>query len=551
MFPTISEALDGSRVSVGIEFFNKWATPLGLTLLFLAGAAPLLAWRKTTVQRLYQQFLFPVGLMAVTIVVLLIFFPQVTLRTPIFADSIKLPVSLVNFGLCAFVVGSILQEFWRGTAVRRKQTGGDPLSSLLGLTLSKRRKYGGYVVHLGVAVLFIGFGGKAYDRMVDRTIAVPAIDAGLDRDRPIAEREQWSAKYLAPDMTMRALPKDTPSSFVFKDYTFLYESLTDTSDDQKHAVTAQISVWHDGEKIATLYPAKWDYKKGSEATSEVSIKVRPDEDVYVVLTGYDLQTRMGNFRVFVNPLISWVWIGTVILSLGCLICLLPQSLVDRLGRPRGNDPRLGRAGAGPAEGAPGGPASAATLALVVFGGLLVAAPEARAQAEHVQAGMGMGDSNVSHASKARPQNRAEEAAMKELLCPCGCKRESIYICKCGPAADLRAWVQSLVNEQDDQGKPRFDLATKAGTDAAYDYAVAAFVGRYGEQSLATPKSSLTWLLPAVAVVGGLGLLLAAGRRIIARGQSATAAPVAAAAPAPAPTDARYSDKLDDELAETD
>ena len=136
MFPTISEALDGSRVSVGIEFFNKWMTPLGLVLLFLAGAAPLLAWRKTTAQRLIQQFLFPTILMAMTIGVLIVLgqtgvLPRVILLTPIFADSVKLPVSLVNFGLCAFVFGSILQELWRGAAVRRRQTGSDPFTSLL------------------------------------------------------------------------------------------------------------------------------------------------------------------------------------------------------------------------------------------------------------------------------------------------------------------------------------------------------------------------------------------------------------------------------------
>src|SRR6185312_948206 len=173
MFPTISEALDGSRVSVGPEFFNKWMTPFGLSLLFLAGAAPLLAWRKTTRERLWNQFMFPTGLMAATIVALLIAFPQTKETSSIFADQLELPISLVNFGLIAFCLGSIGQEFWRGMMVRRKQTGSDPMTSLIGLVLSKRRKYGGYIVHLGVAVLFFGFAGKAYDHMIDRTVDVP------------------------------------------------------------------------------------------------------------------------------------------------------------------------------------------------------------------------------------------------------------------------------------------------------------------------------------------------------------------------------------------
>src|SRR5689334_22150722 len=149
MLPTISEALDGSRMSVGIEYFNKIMTPLGLTLLFLCGAAPLLAWRKTTRERLYVQFLAPSIWMAVTILVFVVWFPETRLRTAIFSDSIELPVTLINFGLCAFVFGSIIQEYWRGVGVRRRQTGSDLYTSLVGLVLSKRRKYGGYIVHLG------------------------------------------------------------------------------------------------------------------------------------------------------------------------------------------------------------------------------------------------------------------------------------------------------------------------------------------------------------------------------------------------------------------
>jgi cytochrome c-type biogenesis protein CcmF len=541
MFPTISEALDGSRVSVGIEFFNKWMTPLGLVLLFLAGAAPLLAWRKTTAQRLIQQFLFPTILMAMTIGLLIVLgqtgvLPRVIMLTPIFADSVKLPVSLVNFGLCAFVFGSIVQELWRGAAVRRRQTGSDPFTSLLGLVLSKRRKYGGYIVHLGVAVMFVGFAGKAYDRMEDRTIEKPAIADALDRSRPADQREAWAKAYLASDMTVRELPPGTRSAFEFAGYTFLFEDLTETSDDLKTAVTSQVSIWEDGEHVGTVYPAKWSYRKGSEATSEVAIKVRAAEDVYVVLTGYDLESKLGNFRVFVNPLISWVWIGTLLLAFGTLICLIPQGLVDRLsGRPIKT--RLGRA------------ADLAVLALIVLGVLAGLASQAHAQAEHVRPGMGMGDTSVSYTSKARPQNPAEEAAMKELLCPCGCKRESIYICKCGPAADLRSWVQSLVNERDEQGQPRFDLATENGRDAAYDHALDAYVARFGEQTLATPKSSFSWILPSIAVVGGLGLLFVAGRRIIARGQTASKPELTVVQSTPA--DDKYADKLDDELAETD
>jgi len=541
MFPTISEAIDGSRVSVGIEFFNKWMTPLGLVLLFLAGAAPLLAWRRTTAERLYQQFMFPLGFMALTIVVLLIFFPGVTMKTAIFAKTIELPVSLVNFGLCAFVFASISQEFYRGTRVRKRQTGSDAVSSLIGLTLAKRRKYGGYLVHLGVAVCFIGFGGKAYDRMTDKTIKTPAIAAGMAKDKTPAERQQWAAQWMDSDVSsiragsMKKLPPNSPSAFQFGDYVFLYEDLVDSSDDHKNTVTAQVSIWKDGKSLGRVYPAKWDYRKGSEATTEVAIKVRAAEDVYVVLTGYELEGKLANFRVFINPLISWVWIGFLMLALGTLICLIPVDSFDRLTRAKQPKSRLGRA------------AEISVLVLVAVGILAGLASQAHAQAEHVKPGMGMGDTSVGWASMNRPNNDAEADAMKELLCPCGCKRENIYICKCQSAATLRGWVAELINERDAAGNPKFDLSTKAGREQAYAHAVDTYVAKYGTQTLSTPQSKASWLFPSLGVIGGLGLLFVVGRRFIGRGKSERAAAPAA----PPVADDVYADKLDDELAKTD
>ncbi|MDB4962897.1 MAG: cytochrome c assembly protein [Myxococcales bacterium] len=525
MFPTISEALDGTRVSVGIEFFNRWMTPLALILVFLCGAAPLLAWRRTTRERLWQQFAIPVGAMALTIVVLLIFFPQTKHGSYIFVQRFPLPVSLVNFSICAFVIASISQEFVRGMLVRRRQTGSDPFTSLVGLVISKRRKYGGYVVHLGVAVMFIGFGGKAYDRMVDRTIERPAIsDARVT---------------FGTDGTATNLPPNTPSAFGFGAYTFMYERIIHTSDDHKDSVTAQVSIWHEGENIGTVYPAKWDYHKGSdEATTEVAIRVRMNEDVYVVLTGYDLDSQMANFRVFINPLISWVWIGFLMLAFGTLICLIPQSVVDRMSsRPRAT--RIGRA-------------ADIGILIVVIGGLLAGlATQAHAQGagEHITAGGGMGNDGVGYAAMNRPDSTTSERATKEILCVCGCPRESIFDCKCKTASDLRAQVMAFINQTDADGKPKFDLKTETGRTQAYDAVLSDFVSQYGgEQVLATPRSKFSWLFPSLGVLGGLGLLFAVGRRWVHRGQETVAASAIAAK---APENDDYADKLDDELAKTD
>ena len=516
MFPTISEALDGSRVSVGPEFFNKWMTPLGLVLLLLAGAAPLLAWRKTTRERLWHQFTFPLSFSAATIVALVVAFPQTKHLSPIFADKIKLPVSLINFGIIAFVVGSIGQEYWRGMMVRRRQTGSDPVTSLIGLILSKRRKYGGYIVHIGMAMLFFGFAGKAYDRMIDRTIEKPAATAANGTN---------------------------PSSFQFGEYTFTYENFFHTSDDHKDAFTAQVGVYAEGERIATLYPAKWDYHKNdSQMTTEVAIKVRPTEDVYLVLTGYDMSNddhaggaTLANFRLYINPLILWVWVGFLVLAFGTLVCLIPQAVVDKLQwKPK---TQLGRA------------ADVGIVIAVVIGLVIGLASQARAAApspsgaEHVPAGMGMGQAGGGYAAQNRPSNDTAAKAMKELACVCGtCTRQSIFDCDCSTAANLRLKVSEML--------AAYDLSTDEGRQKGYDAVLDSFKREYGGVVLMTPKNQISWLLPTLAAVGGLGLLFVVGRRWISRG-AATAAAAAPAVGTPSAADDAAADKLDDELADTD
>jgi cytochrome c-type biogenesis protein CcmF len=532
MLPTMSEGLVGLRMAVGIEYHNKTMTPIGLTLLFLAGAAPLLAWRKTTRERLYGQFLWPSVAAAATIVVMWLVFPETTHRSAIFSDSLQLPVTLINFGLCAFTIASIVQEYWRGVGVRRRQTGSDALTSLLGLVLSKRRKYGGYIVHLGIAVLFFGFAGKAYERMLDRTIEKPAA--------MITDQDKSKAR------------------FVFGEFEFEYERLIHTSDDHKDAVTAEVTVFHHGQKIDMGYPAKWDYHKGEgQATTEVAISVRggafdflrgdaitkPElgevfgQDVYLVLTGYDLDSGLANLRVYLNPHILWVWVGFLILAFGTLVCLIPQTVVDWMSRPRAT--RLGRA------------ADLSIVVAVAFAAVLGIASQAHAApppAEHVQAGMGMGTDGIGFAAMNRPTNATETRAMNELLCICGCARESIFSCKCGSAAQLRRQVMDFLAKVDGQGKPVFNLTTEGGRDAAYEAVLDDFVKTYGgEQVLSTPRTKASWLFPSLAVLGGLGLLVVAGRRWVGRGAAAAAS--RAGALAAVSEDEAYADKLDDELAD--
>src|SRR6187431_1051308 len=139
MFPTLSEAIRGERLTVGPPFFNQWMLPVGLTMLLLTGIGPLLAWRKSTVVNLRDQFLIPVTFGLVTAIAVV-------------ALGVRVWASGICFALSAFVVGTVGQEFWRGARVRQRATGTDVFTALVGLVGRNKRRYGGYIVH--VAIVF-------------------------------------------------------------------------------------------------------------------------------------------------------------------------------------------------------------------------------------------------------------------------------------------------------------------------------------------------------------------------------------------------------------
>ena len=513
MLPTITEALFGERITIGAAFFNAWMTPLGLALLFLAGAAPLLAWRKTTRERLYQQFLWPTVTAVVTMVGLAVLLAPTRALTPVLDDAIKLPVPLLAFGLCAFTFASIVQEFVRGIAARSRQSGSDPFTSMFGLVLAKRRKYGGYIVHLGIVLLIFGFTGKTWNGMADRTIKAPA-------------------------SVLRAGGQGAEAAtFRFRGYTFVYEGLSQDSDDAKLATTAHVSLYDGSDKLELMHPARWQFRKGkmTEPTTEVAIHERIGEDVYLILTGYDADTQTANFRIFVNPLVNWVWFGFVVLAFGTFICLIPQAAVDAV---------LGKKGK----------FTEAALVLllagaVVGGGLRTAHAQGEAPAgdaagaqhqDEIVRGMGHNDDS-GWAHRYRPDSPTAASLMHELICMCGgCKRETLFDCKCGFAAQERKKVLDMLALQ--------DLTTDAGRTRARRAVLDAFIAEYGgEQVLAEPRASYTWMLPYLAVLGGLAALFVVGRGMIRKG----AAAAAVATPAKPAEDAHLAEKLDDELRDAD
>ncbi len=276
MFPTLSEVLTGERLTVGPPFFNKWMAPIGLILLFLTGVGPLLAWRKSTLNNLMHQFTWPLVLGLGTGLV-------------VYLAGVRVWSSGVCFALSGFVVGTLGQELVRGAQVRRRTSGADVFTALIGLVARSRRRYGGYVVHLGVVLIFLGFAGEGF-KLDEQVLMRPGQQVEVGR------------------------------------YTLRHEGVTVTDDGQKQMITGQLAISVDGVPAGMMYPARWYFRKHeTEPTTEVAIRRSIAEDLYIVMPAFEMQEQSATFQIVVNPLVNWIWAGFGILALGTGLALLPES----------------------------------------------------------------------------------------------------------------------------------------------------------------------------------------------------------------------------------
>jgi cytochrome c-type biogenesis protein CcmF len=275
MFPTLSEALRGQRLTVGPPFFNKWMLPIGLILLLLTGIGPLLAWRKSTFRNLVEQFLWPALAGIVTAIAL-------------YAYGIRVWTSGTCFALCAFVTATVLQELIRGARVRKGATGSDILTAMIGLVGRSHRRYGGYVVHLGIMLMFLGFAGQGF------------------------KQEEQVKLDVGQEVTVGP-------------FTIRHDALAVTADAQKQMITGHVTVFERGQSIATMEPARWFFAKHEdEPTTEVAIRRAPGEDLYIVLGGYEPSSQQANYAITINPLVNWIWFGFAVMALGTGLALLPE-----------------------------------------------------------------------------------------------------------------------------------------------------------------------------------------------------------------------------------
>ena len=400
-------------------------------------------------------------------------------------------VSGICFALCAFVVGTISQEFVRGAVVRRGVTGSDLLTAMIGLVMRSRRRYGGYVVHVGVVLIMLGFAGSGY-----KQTAQVLLNPG----------EQVEVGHFA----------------------VRHDRLSITDDGAKEMHTAHLTVFEDGQEVGELFPGRWYYRKHeTEPTTEVALRRRLSEDLYVVLAAYDMGDQSASFQVTVNPLVNWIWFGFAMLAFGTGIALLPESRFAFL------------ASKSPPEGA--GATSGVPTAMLILALLSGAATPL-----HAQQGANVESYTATTELEAELQN--------ELVCVCGdCPHYTLAACRCalppqwittadGSQEIARAgseFMRGQLREQIELGRSRREIL---------DY----FIEAYGSQEpLGAPLDEgfnrFAWLFPYLV---GLGCLIGVGV-VAVRWSRRDMATVGGTSASLEGVDAELDARLDDELRNLD
>ena len=277
MFPVLSRWIKGTQITVGPPFFNNINIPIGLLLLFLTGVGPLFAWRRTSPASLKKAFLWPVVFAAATCIGLL-------------AGGMRNFYTVVCLSLCAFVLVTLIEEFYKGARIRSKSRGESFPAALLNLTLKNRRRYGGYIVHFSMILIFAGLTGNAFNREDTRQLS--------------AGEELKIGDYA---IKMAGFEEGQTPNYQFG--------------------RVILQAYRDGKLVRTLKPEKRVFKTADQqSTTTVALHSTPREDLYVVFAG---TTRDSKYEIaaHLNPLVFWVWFGSAVMVIGAIVTLLPDRLV--------------------------------------------------------------------------------------------------------------------------------------------------------------------------------------------------------------------------------
>jgi cytochrome c-type biogenesis protein CcmF len=276
LFPVISEYATGDKISLDADWYNRLMVPIGLFLIFLTGVGPLFAWRRTSVDSLRRNFQWP-GIASLVLIGALL------------AAGVRHFYALISFGFCLFVALSLVMEFYKGGKSIAAKNNMNLLRGMVELTHRNTRRYGGYLVHMGIVLMFIGFTGHAFN--------------------------QNEVKELNQGDTM-----------VVGNYHLRMVNLQQGQNENYAWHRATMQVTKNGKDLGVLEPEKRFYLASKEGTSEVGIRQRPNEDLYLNFAGMSDDNQRGVIQAYVFPLVSWIWMGGLVLIGGTLICLVPSKI---------------------------------------------------------------------------------------------------------------------------------------------------------------------------------------------------------------------------------
>ncbi len=276
MFRPISEWVTGNKISLNEPYFEQVNGPIFLVLLLIMGAAPLLAWHRSGPETLRRNFALPIAATLLAAALLYLF-------------GMRNPAGIVGIAALVFVFAGIVQEYVRGVQARRHATGEPLLQALVNLVRRNGRRYGGYIVHVGVLMIALGIIGNEFF-------------------------QSESQGNLQPGQTIQVA-----------NTVLTYRGLEASRGPNYIEYTARLDVQRGGRSVGQVLPKKHVYDKNPEQPmTEVGLMPGLIEDVYVVLAGFEGSGSTASFKVYINPLMSWLWIGEVFLVLGVLIATWPR-----------------------------------------------------------------------------------------------------------------------------------------------------------------------------------------------------------------------------------
>ena len=275
LFPTISEWVMRERVNVTAAFFNRTMVPIGVILLLLTGTGSLFPWRGMETTMAKRRALLPIAAGVTTLLVGAI------------ARLGRSPAALICFAICAFVATAVVQELVRGARSRSKANGASFVVAMAGLIFKARQPHAGYIVHMGLVLMFMGFAGQAFQHEESAVLG-----SGESKD--------------------------------FGGYRLRFDGMTQSRDLIKETYRAEIAVSANGKPLGRMQPGREFYEqRPNEPVTQVSIRRSIGEDLYITLGSYDEAKRAVALKLVINPLVDWMWLGFLVMAFGALLILAP------------------------------------------------------------------------------------------------------------------------------------------------------------------------------------------------------------------------------------